>query len=136
MCVDVVYSIFFFLIRRRPPRSTRTDTLFPYTTLFRSERFLTLCRRKGLRVVGAAGVGGGGAASEPSGISTRASPLGTRRLTTHSRRSEEHTSELQSLMRISYAVFCLKNNKKIISASTIIHTQRTTTRRSKRTTLT
>src|SRR3546814_1118560 len=79
---------FFFLMRRRPPRSTRTDTLFPYTTLFRStgpERF----RRAS-----------DGARLEP-GRRPRGGGVG-------GRRSEEHTSELQSLMRSSYAVFCLK----------------------------
>src|SRR3546814_4814219 len=70
---------------RRPPRSTRTDTLFPYTTLFRS---LPL-----LRVNGAAPVAGG--------LDARST----------FNRSEEHTSELQSLMRISYAVFCLKKKQ-------------------------
>src|SRR3546814_1109992 len=69
---------------RRPPRSTRTDTLFPYTTLFRSGRAGT-----------AAGPGGG--AGRP--------------LHGPFPRSEEHTSELQSLMRISYAVFCLKKKR-------------------------
>src|SRR3546814_9853125 len=91
-------------MRRRPPRSTRTDTLFPYTTLFRSgppvgalvlardlivqqgvvpEVFRRLQGTRALQQLGAA----------------------------HGERSEEHTSELQSLMRISYAVFCLKKNK-------------------------
>src|SRR3546814_4192867 len=76
---------------RRPPRSTRTDTLFPYTTLFRSPR---------------------------KNADTRAdAERNARRRARHSRpharrdRSEEHTSELQSLMRISYAVFCLKKKK-------------------------
>src|SRR3546814_9173890 len=68
---------------RRPPRSTRTDTLFPYTTLFRSCLDVRRCER-----------GGRG------GVDGRAQP--------QAGRSEEHTSELQSLMRISYAVFCLK----------------------------
>src|SRR3546814_8116819 len=70
---------------RRPPRSTRTDTLFPYTTLFRS--------RPGYPPVGT------------TDRTARAHQAGNRR-------SEEHTSELQSLMRISYAVFCLKKKKK------------------------
>src|SRR3546814_6530300 len=89
------YLIYFFLMIRRPPRSTRTDTLFPYTTLFRSIRVRTSTRlmratlwlwrvskklRPGIHCVRRA-------------------------------RSEEHTSELQSLMRISYAVFCLKKKK-------------------------
>src|SRR3546814_6348101 len=97
---------------RRPPRSTRTDTLFPYTTLFRS------CRDEG------AGRGGGGgpararpgsrppgqgpAPAEGRGGRAQRYSGGARR---HRGRSEEHTSELQSLMRISYAVFCLKKKK-------------------------
>src|SRR3546814_6817055 len=78
---------------RRPPRSTRTDTLFPYTTLFRSR---------------------GRPAARPSGWPARVRARCGRgpRATRAGQRSEEHTSELQSLMRISYAVFCLK--KKII----------------------
>src|SRR3546814_4024282 len=80
---------FFFLMIRRPPRSTRTDTLFPYTTLFRSCR---PCRHRD------------GARPDRSG----AAHIAPRSPTACTRRSEEHTSELQSLMRISYAVFCLK----------------------------
>src|SRR3546814_3507130 len=85
---------------RRPPRSTRTDTLFPYTTLFRS-------RRQNSGIV-------------DQNVDT-AEPLkgGSRRRFQRGgvgdidrKRSEEHTSELQSLMRISYAVFCLKKKKK------------------------
>src|SRR3546814_4951338 len=83
---------------RRPPRSTRTDTLFPYTTLFRS-----------------AGRRAAPDASPPShcvrGPAARARAA-SRPDRSPSRRSEEHTSELQSLMRISYAVFCLKKKKK------------------------
>src|SRR3546814_4506005 len=87
---------------RRPPRSTRTDTLFPYTTLFRSAQFRTrrlrgetaafrvFCHRKCSSHFRFA----------EQGATSRVS------------RSEEHTSELQSLMRISYAVFCLKKKKK------------------------
>src|SRR3546814_2396483 len=101
---------------RRPPRSTRTDTLFPYTTLFRSR----LCVQRA--ALGLHGMGGVHAAPRlcapvrPSrvdrrhrGRRLRAQPRPVRDL-----RSEEHTSELQSLMRISYAVFCLKkkNNRK------------------------
>src|SRR6056297_2302670 len=73
---------------RRPPRSTRTDTLFPYTTLFRSPHL-----HDRLEIVGEGRVG----------------HRGVRRR--RPRRSEEHTSELQSLRRISYAVFCLKKKK-------------------------
>src|SRR3546814_17943313 len=103
---------FFFLMIRRPPRSTRTDTLFPYTTLFRS-------RFSGL------GLCAGGAQRRCARIlSSRRSPAynhagGARfgggrhtAVSAHRDRSEEHTSELQSLMRISYAVFCLKKKNK------------------------
>src|SRR3546814_2126567 len=83
---------------RRPPRSTRTDTLFPYTTLFRSAGAAGR----------AAGVGGGRFLKERNPdvqIWAIEPPAG------EMVRSEEHTSELQSLMRISYAVFCLKKKK-------------------------
>src|SRR3546814_17222148 len=83
---------FFFLMIRLPPRSTRTDTLFPYTTLFRS------------RIIG----------PQLHMKSTYALPSTSHTLAPSPRaknRSEEHTSELQSLMRISYAVFCLKKKK-------------------------
>src|SRR3546814_7505822 len=81
------YYIFFLLMIRRPPRSTRTDTLFPYTTLFRS----LVCR---------------------TARRTVQRRLGQFRRRRRPDRSEEHTSELQSLMRISYAVFCLKKKKR------------------------
>src|SRR3546814_4946655 len=91
---------FFFLMIRRPPRSTRTDTLFPYTTLFRSG-------------------GGSQPAASPRRLSPGSSPRTRHRTPDAGRslaaadgRSEEHTSELQSLMRISYAVFCLKKKKR------------------------
>src|SRR3546814_8360502 len=90
MCVSPASSThFFFLMIRRPPRSTRTDTLFPYTTLFRSQRYWGLWAPAAL-----------------GRCST--SPLACFNRHAHRARSEEHTSELQSLMRISYAVFCLK----------------------------
>src|SRR3546814_5461318 len=97
---------------RRPPRSTRTDTLFPYTTLFRSER---VAQAKD---------------SLPAGVQPQLAPLttglgeifmfsvafehpdGKGVKVVDGQRSEEHTSELQSLMRISYAVFCLNNKNK------------------------
>src|SRR3546814_3525663 len=84
---------------RRPPRSTRTDTLFPYTTLFRSHHIgigVGLCRDGVLAVEEGADWQGG-------------ARQGARL------RSEEHTSELQSLMRISYAVFCLKKKMYLTS---------------------
>src|SRR3546814_15142405 len=94
-------NIFFFLMIRRPPRSTRTDTLFPYTTLFRSWAW--------------------GSPSPiievlPSLVPEAELPS----IESPMVRSEEHTSELQSLMRISYAVFCLKKKK--------IHNYRHTTK--------
>src|SRR3546814_4972766 len=99
----VCCCMFFFLRRRRPPRSTRTDTLFPYTTLFRSLRGLFV-RRPPDRRRGAAGGSGCATAHRPGQGRERARiPAAAPRS-----RSEEHTSELQSLMRISYAVFCLK----------------------------
>src|SRR3546814_3696474 len=101
---------------RRPPRSTRTDTLFPYTTLFRScpaektslsQRSIGWLRgRRREREGGAAPWRMRGPISRPGSSATM-----TRRPSTASR-SEEHTSELQSLMRISYAVFCLKKKNK------------------------
>src|SRR3546814_4392415 len=144
--------IIFFLMIRRPPRSTRTDTLFPYTTLFRSQR--RICGRRHPRRRppekraarrarhGAAGTSGegryvgrhrtlcrSGSIARPCRAFERL-PRGAVRQYRHRGhlvaryrrrrpaagaarifRSEEHTSELQSLMRISYAVFCLKKKK-------------------------
>src|SRR3546814_1271559 len=86
---------------RRPPRSTRTDTLFPYTTLFRSDHRGTHRRhRRGGEVHG----GEPDHREQHAGAACAAHDRSLRR-------SEEHTSELQSLMRISYAVFCLKKKK-------------------------
>src|SRR3546814_5466817 len=83
---------------RRPPRSTRTDTLFPYTTLFRSTAWAA---RRTSRSSAGKRQGRDRAPTSDDRESARAA----------GRRSEEHTSELQSLMRISYAVFCLKKKK-------------------------
>src|SRR3546814_1255460 len=97
-------SCCFFLMIRRPPRSTRTDTLFPYTTLFRSLRRMVVAI---------------GPAPHTNAYQSRtghrrhacnATLPGGRRSSCD--RSEEHTSELQSLMRLSYAVFCLKKKNK------------------------
>src|SRR3546814_10064726 len=106
---------------RRPPRSTRTDTLFPYTAVFRSDQRRACCRE-----------GGGRGAACAGGHAPRAGFRGGMMATVtidhedeelhHPKpfigkyiwRSDEHTSELQSLMRISYAVFCLKKNIKQI----------------------
>src|SRR3546814_2175122 len=104
---------FFFLRIRRPPRSTRTDTLFPYPTLFRSPRthsapVRVLPKPRPARISQTRQPPGGGnclvrAQNRQSNIRVASS----RSLS----RSEEHTSELQSLIRISYAVFCLKKKK-------------------------
>src|SRR3546814_1395295 len=99
---------------RRPPRSTRTDTLFPYTTLFRSEGHRRRLREGILKRQRA----GGGQLGDET-VRERLDDLTVIIVIVRSRpgrgraglRSEEHTSELQSLMRISYAVFCLKKKK-------------------------
>src|SRR3546814_1295122 len=101
--IKLIAVVFVFLMIRRPPRSTRTDTLFPYTTLFRSSRW-------GARPAGL------GDARLRRGLALSAQPHRQPLV-----RSEEHTSELQSLMRISYAVFCLKKKKK---HTYIIHLKR------------
>src|SRR3546814_6996725 len=98
---------------RRPPRSTRTDTLFPYPTLFRSQAPVAH-RVEHALVAGSAGKPDTAAvAHHPLNRPERRvdrKPIVAQRQ--HRARSEEHTSELQSLMRISYAVFCLKKKKK------------------------
>src|SRR3546814_7501274 len=100
---------------RRPPRSTRTDTLFPYTTLFRSrvryiEKMATPFQRF---FTGFAGSRLGGAWLRHSEFARDLASAAV--LADMVPRSEEHTSELQSLMRISYAVFCLQKKKKRMS---------------------
>src|SRR3546814_6892573 len=107
---------------RRPPRSTRTDTLFPYTPLFRSVESASAPaivpaarrRRRLLRFVTSrllvAGCFGGSLGRELDGV-VGVLGGGADRQRADVVRSEEHTSELQSLMRISYAVFCLKKKK-------------------------
>src|SRR3546814_12905870 len=92
--------VLFFLMIRRPPRSTRTDTLFPYTTLFRSTTVTDVQDTTGLTLSATDTVAEGGSIVYTATLTNAAG----------SPRSEEHTSELQSLMRISYAVFCLKKN--------------------------
>src|SRR3546814_3420727 len=104
---------------RRPPRSTRTDTLFPYTTLFRSS--VTPLRAFAGDPPFAEHLSPAGRITPPAAAPAvppayagrpRAPPPQNRSRCDTSSRSEEHTSELQSLMRISYAVFCLKKKKK------------------------
>src|SRR3546814_5078480 len=113
---------------RRPPRSTRTDTLFPYTTLFRSgPRCLQHCSRTGgadaatqwesttahLMQILQESIGTSSPNTDAKAVAA-ALPFMMRQAGGYFRapRSEEHTSELQSLMRISYAVFCLKKKTK------------------------
>src|SRR3546814_10700577 len=111
-CTFMFYG-FFVLMIRRPPRSTRTDTLFPYTTLFRSRE----CRQHPDRRPGGERAGAGRPRHRHGVPELRALPAHVGlpehglRAAQPRRRSEEHTSELQSLMRISYAVFCLKKKK-------------------------
>src|SRR3546814_7317982 len=102
-----LFISFFFLMIRRPPRSTRTDTLFPYTTLFRSRpgdgEFAEAVDHR---------IPGRSQPGEIGGRRRQNLRIDQGRIDLGGRRSEEHTSELQSLMRISYAVFCLKKKKK------------------------
>src|SRR3546814_12086080 len=104
-CLRCVF--FFFLMIRRPPKSTRTDTLFPYTTLFRSFRSpqIDIADFHGSLAARIAPGGRAARAAVRGAPADRALPAGCR--------SEEHTSELQSLMRISYAVFCLKKKTRM-----------------------
>src|SRR3546814_7584094 len=106
--------LFFFLMIRRPPRSTRTDTLFPYTTLFRSEAIehdanLYTTHQVDDYLVSNSYAAFANLNLEPiEGLHLEAGGRVSKERRVIDRRSEEHTSELQSLMRISYAVFCLK----------------------------
>src|SRR3546814_12409459 len=121
----VFFCFFFFLMIRRPPRSTRTDTLFPYTTLFRSSvgkdenalgavhECVGVChasrwrsRLQLLATIWQTDEAFGASGDFGNGVGTESFDDGI-----EGGRSEEHTSELQSLMRISYAVFCLKKKK-------------------------
>src|SRR3546814_7796156 len=129
LCVCLLFV--FFLMIRRPPRSTRTDTLFPYTTLFRApyrggrgpggdrrraareihqhrrdaRRDRALKRAQGASASSGSTVLRKAVSEKAPARATRSTPL---RSMMKVERSEEHTSELQSLLRISYAVFCLK----------------------------
>src|SRR3546814_6026632 len=97
---------------RRPPRSTRTDTLFPYTTLFRSPTSPSAAVRPAFLAAAARPLVR--SQSTAASMSPPVSPSAFLQsiMPAPVRRSEEHTSELQSLMRISYAVFCLKKKTK------------------------
>src|SRR3546814_7074316 len=114
-------------MKRQPPRSTRTDTLFPYTTLFRSpldrqrlrRHGRALRRKRNARTDQRLRRDQGG--RRGPGPGTRPAPDRSPAARVRAQRSEEHTSELQSLMRNSYAVFCLKNKTKNKSITIIIH---------------
>src|SRR3546814_5053979 len=131
----ILFCCIFFLMIRRPPRSTRTDTLFPYTTLFRSPEITCDNVDAAVDIVQDCAVMlhyAARCAARAAGVNEagQVAALKLRRLRgagrdvawmlidqtvsvmTMDRRSEEHTSELQSLMRISYAVYCLKKKKK------------------------
>src|SRR3546814_12733913 len=114
--------MFFFLMIRRPPRSTRTDTLFPYTTLFRSAEMLTVYGTElpsrlflGTAQYPSPAILAEAVRTSQASVVTvslrREAARGEAAGQFWDMRSEEHTSELQSLMRISYAVFCLKKKK-------------------------
>src|SRR3546814_7855880 len=122
---------FFIVMRRRPPGSTRNDTLFPYTTLFRSiSRKIALGHRRDIAQHVGHGIGEG-IVADLAHLDADARQFGAVHLDAADlvpgqvlARSEEHTSELQSLMRISYAVFCLKkkntNNNQQTAISYIV----------------
>src|SRR3546814_4471196 len=115
MCIYIYLYFFFFLMIRRPPRSTRTDTLFPYTTLFRSVSRVHHHQPRNRWKLGFKQYSLHHAHLACWSTTGLRRPVSIRSPT----RSEEHTSELQSLMRISYAVFCLK--KKNIRTQKMTH---------------
>src|SRR3546814_6251242 len=103
---------------RRPPRTTRTDTLFPYTTLFRSPESKGFAQgpassTPGFRYNMAVVRGDGSFNWDEGNIPGNDEAMAQDLVMGYWQRSEEHTSELQSLMRISYAVFCLKKKKQL-----------------------
>src|SRR3546814_10047466 len=102
---------------RRPPISTRTDTLFPYTTLFRSAG--TMKGRFSGATISTTSPTFVATAGQAAAIAST-NEIGNCSLS-EDKRSEEHRSELQSLMRISYAVFCLKKKKKTRKHNTLSH---------------
>src|SRR3546814_3602215 len=103
---------------RRPPRSTRTDTLFPYTTLFRSAQVAPTTPAPSADSLATLRVRVIQDTTPRPPIIQDATPIAGALVRSGRVRSEEHTSELQSLMRISYAVFCLKKKNKITYTST------------------
>src|SRR3546814_2551471 len=109
LCLCYPLFVFFFLMIRRPPRSTRTDTLFPYTTLFRSLRAPRYLKSEQI----AAPLPGAAGQVKIALVVNDKHDIHHVHDRGYVERSEEHTSELQSLMRNSYAVFCLKKKSTI-----------------------
>src|SRR3546814_3691367 len=112
LCSRTCDIFIFFLMIRRPPRSTRTDTLFPYTTLFRSHAASSAAD---LRIEHVSDAANGGDRRRTIVRRQLAAQAADQHV--DAARSEEHTSELQSLMRISYAVFCLKKKNNQYNAT-------------------
>src|SRR3546814_2802303 len=108
--------LFLFVMIRRPPRSTRTDTLFPYTTLFRASCHKFVIKIRAHMIVNPT-CSHRTFAFDSQHLSWRRKLWPARACKQLVDRSEEHTSELQSLMRISYAVFCLKKKNNHITSS-------------------
>src|SRR3546814_7766765 len=133
MCYILLYIFFFLLMIRRPPRSTRTDTLFPYTTLFRSTCIFVYAYTFAPCGAWCYRFNSGRVCRRPMDQRGKGPPSDCREYTRRLRQmpgedrcpscgqrsSEEHTSELQSLMRISYAVFCLKKQNKTNTTTTL-----------------
>src|SRR3546814_5582444 len=123
----ISYIRFLFLMIRRPPRSTRTDTLFPYTTLFRSgspspDGTILLRPEMGPRLRGDTRTITGDSARRQAYRPSQRFSTSSLSCPTSSGSSEEHTSELQSLMRISYAVFCLTKKNRSTHYQYVTHT--------------
>src|SRR3546814_1704643 len=118
------YALCFFLRIRQPPRSTRTDTFFPYTTLFRSDA--AAVRHEGDRILELAATVDEAIHRRARDVEDAAAADQDAVNVERKRRSEEHTSELQSLMRNSYAVFCLKKKNKSNNITEEITTHDTT----------
>src|SRR3546814_2045062 len=125
-CTNLL-CFFVFLMIRRPPRSTRTDTLFPYTTLFRSLRSSVGNSMNPDRCSGGRNSTILATAIFDRTISATTSAASRIVLFRPPERSEEHTSELQSLMRSSYAVFCLKKKKTDTQTQTVHRTKKKST---------
>src|SRR3546814_9802001 len=131
MLFVLISVLFFVLMLRRPPRSPRTATLLPYTTLFRSWVYAScriVSREKPVPTFSHDALGGGNMPSRARTTTIIDTPEGRKLLRIHGTiardigiRSEEHTSELQSLMRISYAVFCLNKKKQHLQHETQPH---------------